>query len=78
MDDPSVSPTTSQGATVQPVYVERSMRVYAIHENEAETLASLNTQSAAFFSTGWSLISAAVGVWINGMFFERCQRRQLF
>src|SRR5687767_13532215 len=58
-----------QGATVQPVYVERHMRVYAIHEHEAETLATLNTQSAAFYAVASFLLSAAISIWVNALFY---------
>lgn len=56
------------GASVQPFYVQRTMKVYAINEHEVQTLSSLNAQATVFFSLGSFFLSAALGIWTNAAF----------
>ena len=56
------------GATLRPLYTERSQRMYVIPENELNQISHLNTLSTIFFSVGSALISIAIGVWVDAAF----------
>jgi hypothetical protein len=57
------------GASVQPQYAKRVMKVYAINENEVTTITSLNTQATFFFSLASFLTSAAISIFTNAVFY---------
>lgn len=66
---PSV-PSAAVGATFQSEYMGRTMKCYPVHETEMESLATLNTQSTAFFSVGSALIALAAGILTNAAFAD--------
>ncbi len=57
------------GSSVLPLYVERKMKVYAITEHELESLSTRNAQTTAFYSIGSFILSAAISVWGNAIFY---------
>jgi hypothetical protein len=67
---PSISVQSPSGATVTTVYLEREVKAYAIQEHEFETLSMMNSLSSAFFAIGAFLLSAAISVWVNALFYE--------
>jgi hypothetical protein len=58
------------GSSVVPLYVERRMKVYAVTEGEFATLSTLNAQQTIFFSVALALISGAVSIWANAVFYN--------
>jgi hypothetical protein len=60
---------TPTGASVQPQYVRRVMKVYAINEHEAQTLSSLNAQATVYFSLASFFASFCLAIWINALFY---------
>jgi hypothetical protein len=64
-----VSLTTPVGATVTTVYLEREVKAYAIQGHELETLSMMGTLAGTFFAIGAFLLSAAIGVWVNSIFY---------
>ena len=60
-----------RGATVRSLYVEREVKVFAIHEFEVEVLSQFNTLATAGFSVGAALISYSIGIWTNAAFSEK-------
>jgi polyferredoxin len=70
--DPSsqISTPSPPGATVTTVYLEREVKAYAVQEHELETLSMMNTLASVFFATSAFLLSAAISVWINALFYE--------
>jgi hypothetical protein len=71
--DPSASASTVgtpiPGATVTPVYVNRRMKAYCIHEHEVDIISTMNTLSTAFFSIASGLIFFAFGLLANAAFY---------
>jgi len=63
------APLQISGSSVVPLYVERKMKIYAVPEFEFDSLASRNTQATTFFSVGSFLLSAAISIWINAIFY---------
>lgn len=63
-----ISTEAETGALVRTVYATRTMKVYAIPENELRSLSLLNTLSMAFFSASSGFLSFAIGLWINAAF----------
>lgn len=57
------------GSSVVPLYVERKMKVFAITESEFASVATLNAQTTMFCSIGFAILSAALSIWINGIFY---------
>jgi len=45
------------------------MRAYAVYEDEVASLSYLNTQSTIFFMLASALISFAVSIWVNAVFY---------
>ena len=59
-----------RGACVQPVYVEREMKFYALPETELNTISLMNTLALVFFSVGSFLLSPAIGIMIETSYQE--------
>jgi hypothetical protein len=57
------------GATVSAFYVEREVKVFALHEYEVDNLSSLNADSSTFFSLGSILITLGLSIKINAIFY---------
>ncbi len=53
------------GSTVKSVYVEREMKVYAIHEPELDSISFFNTASLTLFSAGSFALSVATNNGFN-------------
>jgi hypothetical protein len=71
-DQPSPQSEPNQlqlGSSVVPLYVERRMKVYAITDSEFSSVSMLNAQTTTFFSIGLAILSAAVSIWINAVFY---------
>ena len=71
---PSNEPSPQQGhlqvgSSLQPLYVERRMKVYAITESEFNSLSTLNSQTTIFSSVGFAILSAGISIWINALFY---------
>lgn len=58
------------GAAVQPQYGTRKMQMYLINEAEVNQLSSLNGLATIFFSLGSFLASAAIGIYVNAIFYD--------
>lgn len=56
----SFSLPTANGSTITAVYVERKVKVFAVHEPELDNISYLNTISLLIFSTASFLLSVAV------------------
>ena len=69
IDQPQSTGLQILGSSVVPLYVERKMKVFAITESEFASVATLNAQTTMFCSIGFAILSAAVSIWINGMFY---------
>jgi hypothetical protein len=69
LPDDRVNLPTIQGASVQPQYAKRIMKVYAINENEVTTISSLNSQATLFFSLASFIASAAISIYTNAIFY---------
>jgi hypothetical protein len=74
MSDQHPQQTTGQGpnisgATVTPLYVQRQMKVYAIHGHEIDTISVFNTTSTACLMLASFVASAAFSIWINRIFY---------
>jgi hypothetical protein len=71
MSNPTVSQSAPLqiGSSVVPLYVNRQMKLYLVTENEFESLSSLNGQSTVFSSVGSALISLALSIWVNAVFY---------
>lgn len=76
----SISYTNQPGAKIVSVYVERKVKVFAIHEPELTTVSYLNSAATACFSVGAFFLSTVLtpnttGFWANpltwatGLFF---------
>jgi hypothetical protein len=59
----------SSGATVTPLYVQREMKVYAVHEHEIHSISMFNTLAAVFFALASFIASAGLSIWTNRMFY---------
>jgi hypothetical protein len=59
------------GLSVIPLYLERRLKVYGVTENEVDSLATRNTQATTFYSVGAFVLSAALGIWINAVFYTQ-------
>jgi len=59
------------GATVTPLYVQRQMKVYAIHGHEIDTLSMFNAAATVCFSVASFIGSAAVSIWVNRIFYTQ-------
>lgn len=59
------------GAIVRSIYVQREVKVYAIHESDVQQIGGFNTQASIFVGVGAALVSYAVGIWTNASFAER-------
>jgi len=57
------------GSSVIPLYVERRMKIYAVTEGDFSSLSALNAQTTIFSSVGLALLSVAVSIWINAVFY---------
>jgi len=57
------------GSSVVPLYVERKMKVYAITESEFASVSALNGQTTMFSSIGFAILSAALSIWVNAVFY---------
>jgi len=70
MSDPfsSGQPQLSSGSIVVNNYVQRNVRVLAIHEHEVEDISFMNGLSSACFAVMSGLISFAVSTWVNVAF----------
>ncbi len=62
---------TARGATVDPTYIAREVKVYAVLENEVKSIAMFNTLSTALFSLSAGFFFCAVGIWANAAFAEK-------
>ena len=71
MNTNPMPPTTplQVGSSVVPLYVERKMKVYAVTESEFASLSSLNAQTTIFTSVGFAILSAALSIWVNALFY---------
>lgn len=67
---PSFGGTTAAGATFQAEYMGRTMKCYPVHENEMESLATLNTEATTFFSVASAAIALGAGILTNAAFAE--------
>ena len=65
---PTVATPLERGGLVRPVYMDRSFRVYAVHENELTTLSHLNTLALIFFSIASSLLTFSASIWVAAAF----------
>ena len=65
-----ISTQSPPGATVTTVYLEREVKAYAVQEHELETLSMMNSLASAFFAISAFLLSAAISVWVNALFYE--------
>lgn len=45
------------------------MRAYAVYHDEVSSLSYLNTQATLFFTVASSLVSFAVSIWTNAIFY---------
>ncbi|WP_333899599.1 hypothetical protein [Agrobacterium pusense] len=70
MSDPfsSTQPQLSSGSIVVNNYVQRNVRVLAIHEHEVEDISFMNGLSSACFAIMSGLISFAISTWVNVAF----------
>ncbi|WP_162791696.1 hypothetical protein U0027_06055 [Agrobacterium tumefaciens] len=70
MSDPfsSSQPQLSSGSIVVNNYVQRNVRVLAIHEHEVEDISFMNGLSSACFAVMSGLVSFAVSTWVNVAF----------
>jgi len=57
------------GSSVIPLYVERQMKVYAVTEGEFNSLSTQNTQMTIYVMVGFAILSAAVSIWVNALFY---------
>ena len=55
----------AKGATLQPDYIARTPKVYAIYESEMESLSILNHVGTAFLALSGSSLSFVAGLCIN-------------
>ena len=58
------------GSSVVPLYVERQMKIYAVTDSEYSALSTQNNQTTIFSSVGFSVISIAVSIWVNSLFYQ--------
>jgi len=65
-----ISAQSPPGATVTTVYLVREVKAYAVQEHELETLSMMNSLASSFFAISAFLLSAAISVWINALFYE--------
>jgi hypothetical protein len=56
------------GATMQPQYMVRTMKCYAVQETEMEMVDTFIGQATTFYSTSSALVSFAASIWINAAF----------
>lgn len=57
------------GATVTPLYVQRQMKVYAIHGHEIDSISMFNATATACFTLAAFIGGAALSIWINRIFY---------
>jgi protein-S-isoprenylcysteine O-methyltransferase Ste14 len=69
IDQPPSTEVQILGSSVVPLYVERKMKVFAITESEFASVSTLNAQTTVFSSLGFAILSAALSIWINGIFY---------
>ena len=68
---PLLPPTGSlQGATIQSTYLTRDIPVYGIQEHEVESLSTLNTQAASYFSAASALVAFGLSIAVNAAFYD--------
>jgi hypothetical protein len=57
------------GSSMVPLYVDRKMKLYLVTESEFESLSSLNGQATGFSAVGSAMLSLALSIWINAIFY---------
>jgi hypothetical protein len=62
---------TLTGASVNPIYTRRNMTMYALTESEITTISQLNTDVSLHFSIASFLLSMALGVYTNALFYDK-------
>lgn len=68
-ESPGAAGELQIGATVTPLYVQRQMKVYAIHGHEIDSLSMFNATATACFTLAAFVGSAALSIWINRIFY---------
>ena len=56
------------GATMQPLYMGRTVKTYPVSESEMQTISALNTQVTVRISVATLLFGLASSIWINAIF----------
>jgi TRAP-type C4-dicarboxylate transport system permease small subunit len=59
------------GATVRTLYVEREVKVFAVHEFEYSSLTNLSTAATVAFSIAGAAFAYAAGIVTNAAFAEK-------
>lgn len=62
------APNITSGASVRPIYVTRTMKVYGLHEYELATLSTLNAGATTLIGAASFIASAAIGIYTNSLF----------
>ena len=62
--------TTSQKYRRFALYVDRRMKLYLVTDSEFESLSTHNGQTTVFYSVGFAVLSAAISVWANAIFYD--------
>jgi hypothetical protein len=76
MTTQSIPPTPSTqvftiGATVHNLYVEREVRVFAVHEFEYNSLSNMSTFATGAFALATASFAYAMGIWTNAAFADK-------
>lgn len=79
MDDASTSSELSTGSSgfFTPTYAKRNMKIYAIPENELETLGTLNTEATMFFSAFSFFISLTLSLFLSGIYSDNIKANHI-
>jgi hypothetical protein len=63
--------TTTTGATVRTLYVQREVKVFAVHEFEYNSLSNLSDVATIAFAVAGVTSAYAIGIWTDAAFAEK-------
>lgn len=64
----SLQDQSRPGASIDPIYVHREMKAYAVTENEISTLSLYNSAKTILFSAGTFFVSAGLSIYLGAAF----------
>ena len=63
--------TVASGSTVRSLYVEREVKVFAVQENEFNSLSNMSTFATLMYTLASVLFAYAISIWSNAVFYDK-------